>query len=229
MQLLKLFKQYIRRLIKPTRLVSIFRHYKYNKYFSSVSAQVGFDTLLDNTQLGEFVSIGDNCNLKNVNIGRHTYIGGNSCVSNAIIGSFCSISFNVTLGLSTHPSYMVSSHPAFYSRNKGFKTYADKNYYDEYGTLEIGNDVLIGKNAVIFYGVKVGNGAIITNNAVVTKDVPPYAIVGGVPAHIIKYRFDEGIRNSLNESQWWDWDEEKLTCLFNNFHDVQRFLEINKE
>jgi len=76
-----------------------------------------------------------------------------------------------------------------------------------YQKVIIENDVWIGANSVIMPGVKVGNGAIIGANAVVTKDVPDYAIVGGVPAKIIKYRFDEKTISSLLELKWWDLDK----------------------
>lgn len=74
----------------------------------------------------------------------------------------------------------------------------------------MGNDVLIGSHSLILGGVTIGNGAVVAAGAVVTKDVPPYAIVGGVPASIIKYRFSQDIINKLQELRWWDWPEERL-------------------
>lgn len=223
----KILRLYIRRLIKPHRIISIVNHYKYNRLFADKSATIGFDTSIIATNIQDFVSISDNCKIRNSKIGRHTYIGVNSNIENANIGAFCSISHNVTLGLSTHPAIFVSTHPAFYSNTKGFKTFSDKNYYNEYGSLTIGNDVLIGKNATVMYGVTVGDGAIITNNSVVTKDVPPYAIVGGVPAKIIKYRFDDDTINKLLQYKWWEIKDSILQKNFKLFHDVNAFLESN--
>lgn len=221
---INLLKRYFRILIKPKRLVTIYRHYKYNRLFADQSATIGFDTLISSTQLGEYVSIGDNCQIENSTINRHSYIGGNTKIANTSIGAFCSISFDVSIGLSLHPSNMVSTHPAFYSKTKGFKTFADSNYFEESGRITIGNDVLIGKNAVVMYGVHIGDGAIITNNAVVTKDVPPYAIVGGIPAKLIKYRFDEITIKHIRESKWWDWDDREFEAHFKEFQNPDAFL-----
>lgn len=218
---------YIRKLIKPQRVISIIRHYKYNRLFADKSATIGFDTSIISTCIQDFVCIGDCCKIRNSKIGKHTYIGAGSSIENSTIGSFCSISHNVTIGLSTHPSRFVSTHPAFYSNTKGFKTFSDKNYYNEYGTIKIGNDVLIGKNATVLYGVTIGDGVIITNHSVVTKNIPPYAIVGGVPAQIIKYRFDEETINQLLKCKWWNWDESVLQKKFRLFHDIDNFLNSN--
>ena len=74
----------------------------------------------------------------------------------------------------------------------------------------IGNDVWIGYEAVVMSGVKIGDGAIIGTRAVVTKDVPPYTIVGGIPARPIRKRFDDAVIERLEALRWWDWDEEKI-------------------
>lgn len=74
----------------------------------------------------------------------------------------------------------------------------------------IGNDVWLGYEAVVMSGVKIGDGAIIGTRAVVTKDVPPYTIVGGVPARPIRKRFDDAVIERLEALRWWDWDEEKI-------------------
>ena len=78
-------------------------------------------------------------------------------------------------------------------------------------TRWVGHDVWIGYGATIMPGVQVGSGAIIATASVVTKDVPPFAIVGGNPAQLIRYRFDEGVREALLEIAWWDWDAAKVT------------------
>jgi acetyltransferase-like isoleucine patch superfamily enzyme len=95
----------------------------------------------------------------------------------------------VTIGISPHPTYFVSTHPTFYANNKGFETFADKMYFDEeVKTTNIGNDVWIGSKCTIMPGVKIGDGAIVGYGALVTKDVPAYSIVGGIPAKLIKFR-----------------------------------------
>ena len=90
--------------------------------------------------------------------------------------------------------------------------------WDNRGDIVIGNDVWIGYEAVIMAGVTIGDGAIIGTRAVVTKDVPPYAIVGGVPAKPIRKRFSEDTIKMLMELRWWDWPEEKIA---QNIHAIK--------
>jgi len=128
-----------------------------------------------------------------------------------IIGKFCSIACgakflfngaNHTLSsLSTYPF------PIFEERDKSSKVI---EAWDNKGDIVIGNDVWIGYDVVIMAGVNIGNGAIIGTRAVVTKDVPPYSIVGGVPAQIIRKRFDNEVIKVLEEVKWWDWDYNKI-------------------
>ena len=131
-----------------------------------------------------------------------------------MIGKFCSIacgakfifnSANHTLtSLSTYPF------PIFFEEwELDRKDVA--NAWDNKGNIVIGNDVWIGYEAVIMAGVTVGDGAIIGTRAVVTKDVPPYTIVGGVPAKPIRKRFSENVINTLLEIKWWDWSREKIS------------------
>ena len=145
-------------------------------------------------------------------IGYGSYIGRASRI-NASIGRYCTISENVATVLGTHPvGDFVSVHPAFFSAagQAGF-TYVDTNKYNEYKYADgdkchvvIGNDVWIGYGAMIMGGVTLGDGAVVAAGAVVTKDVPPYTVVGGVPAREIKKRFcDEDIEFLLN-FKWWD-------------------------
>ena len=131
-----------------------------------------------------------------------------------IIGKFCSIacgakflfnSANHTLSsLSTYPF------PLFFEEWDLDNKKVDRSW-DNKGDIIIGNDVWIGYEAVILAGVHIGDGAIIGARAVVTKDVPPYTIVGGVPAKPIKKRFCDEVISSLLDIQWWNWPKEKIT------------------
>ena len=99
---------------------------------------------------------------------------------------------------------MISTHPVFFStRMQSGYTFADESYFEEYRGTTIGNDVWIGANAIVIDGVRIGDGAVVAAGAVVTKDVPAYAIVGGVPARIIRYRFLQTDIDVLLKINWW--------------------------
>ena len=130
-----------------------------------------------------------------------------------IIGRFCSIAcgarFLFTSGNHALKSLSTYTFPIFFDE-WGLDAKNIRDAWDNKGDTVIGNDVWIGYEAIIMPGVKIGDGAIVGTRAVVTGDVPPYTIVGGVPARPIRKRFgDETIRR-LEALRWWDWDEEKL-------------------
>ena len=136
--------------------------------------------------------------ISNSTIGRNTYISENSVLVNCAIGRFCSIASGVRVADGTHPSSVfVSTCPSFFSiRRQNGQSFVNRNKYPEVIQVEgrsaiIRNDVWIGSNAIVRGGVIIGDGAIVAMGAVVTKDVPPYAVVAGVPARVIKYRFNE--------------------------------------
>lgn len=170
--------------------------------------------------------------LFNCRVGRGTYFNVGTELRNVHIGRYCSIGCNVKAIVGRHPTTeFVSTHPAFYSVKKqaGF-TYVNKSKFEEYlwvdssYSIRIGNDVWIGTDAKIMGGITIGNGAIIAAGAVVTKDVPPYAIVGGVPARLIKYRFEDSQIDRLLSVNWWDESEEWITEFADKFEKIDEFL-----
>ena len=130
-----------------------------------------------------------------------------------IIGKFCSIAcgakFMFTCGNHTMKSLANYTFPIFFDEWE-LDNRKITEAWDNKGDIVIGNDVWIGYEAIIMQGVTIGDGAVIGSRAVVTKDVPPYTIVGGVPAKPIRKRFDDAVINRLTELKWWDWPEEKI-------------------
>lgn len=161
-------------------------------------------------------------------IGRHTYLGAYTVVVNAEIGAFCSIGPNVRIGPGRHPtSTFISTHPAFYSPIAHTAvTFVDRLRFDEKLPTRIGPDVWIGAHAVIADGVTVGAGAIVAAGAIVTRDVPAYAIVGGVPAKVIRARFEPDQIQRLLALRWWERSDDWLREHGDAMRDIARLDEL---
>ena len=149
---------------------------------------------------------------------------------NLIIGKFCSIASNIKVyyGQGYHDSNNISTYPFGYVHNNEFGLPCYNNGKTN-GDIIIGNDVWIGDNVTIISGVIIGDGSIIATNSHVTSNVKPYSIVGGNPAKLIKYRFDDEIIQKLLEIKWWDWELEKIkenTKLLNG-DNIKLFFEKN--
>ncbi|MBU1667015.1 CatB-related O-acetyltransferase [bacterium] len=164
--------------------------YKKNKIFvNSLDVSI-------KAKLGLEVSVGKNSMIDaHTDIGNYTYIGKNCNITKSTIGKYCSIANNVSIGQGEHTLNKVSTSSLFY-----------ENKYEEL-TKEpcvIQNDVWIGTDSIILRGVTIGNGAVVGANSVVTKDIPPFAIVAGSPARILRYRFDSEKQYKILETQWWE-------------------------
>jgi len=165
----------------------------------------------------------------NTKIGSFTYINnGTTVFYGTSIGRYCSIGKNNEIGPVDHPLDWLSSSPVQYNIAEHFPDYTE--YCDPFPQVKIsrpsstiiGNDVWIGSLCVIKRGVSIGDGAVIASGAVVTKDIPPYAIAGGVPAKVIRYRFSKEIIEKLLKIKWWDLDFKLLAGI--QFDDIEKAI-----
>lgn len=187
---------------------------------SSISKKciVGDFSRITNSVLSNYVRI-DRYNLiYHSKIGAYSYTGPNDMIMHSQIGKFCSISWGITIGPGNHNYNRISSHDFLYNN---FYNIKDKNNDDEYDRFGdeciIGNDVWIGANSTILRGVEISDGAVIGANTIVTKDIPPYAIVFGNPAKIVKYRFNETTIDKLLKIKWWNFPINKIKEKYSAF------------
>lgn len=153
--------------------------------------------------------VNDPCDFEKNNVLYHYPVNGDKLK----IGKFCSIAcgakFMFTSGNHSMKSLSTYTFPIFFDE-WALDAKNIRDAWDNKGDIVVGNDVWIGYEAVIMSGVKIGNGAIIGTRTLVTKDVPPYTIVGGIPAKPIRRRFDDATIERLEKLHWWDWNEEKI-------------------
>lgn len=163
-----------------------------------------------NIIIGDYTYYDDFDNVENFekNVKYHFDFTGDKLT----IGKFCMIAANVTFIMNgaNHLTDALTTYP-FAIFGNGWENAMDGKTYPQKGDINIGNDVWIGYNATIMAGVTIGDGAIIATNSTVTKDVEPYATVGGNPAKEIKKRFSDDTINKLLQLKWWNWDIEKIT------------------
>jgi len=194
-------------------LIPNFLFQRFNNYRNKVK--------LNNCNYSESVRFAYAAQLSDCNIHDYTSIGRYDKIVHTDFGKFCSVSWDVTINAIGHEINKLTTHSFARRPDFGFGVQSDGRVYKR---VIIKNDVWIGANSVIMPGITIGNGAIIGAGAVVTKDVPNYAIVVGVPAKVIKYRFSKEIIKQLLKLEWWNWDGEVIK---NNIHLFQS--EITEE
>lgn len=199
------------------------------------SNRITFSSKVSSKTKLEGSNIIKNSNIVSSSVGFASYLQNGSYLPHSKIGKFSSIGENVKVvewkhpidRISTSPStYNSCSNPLFSVKNK--YQFNEKDFTKNGFLVEIGNDVWIGSNVLIKAGVVIGDGAVVGMGAVVTKDVPPFAIVGGVPAKVIKYRFDEENISKILENPWWNCSPDKVKDLNFDYNNYEKFLKENK-
>lgn len=161
----------------------------------------------------------------NSEMDKYSFCGYDCDIINTEIGSFCSIANNVKIGGGAHPIGWVSTSPVFYAgRDSVEKKFARFTRNDHLKTI-VQNDVWIGENVIIKQGITISHGSVIGMGSVVTKNVEPYSIVGGVPARLIRKRFNQEIIDQLLVSKWWDLGDKEILEAAKYVQTPQNFLD----
>lgn len=188
-------------------------------YFSS-------NAVIKNSYFGRYIEVANFANISDSSMDDYSYVSEYTQIANTQIGKFANIASNVRINPGFHPYEMPCQHHLLYRREMyGFGV--DDEAFFNYRKIQkviIGHDVWIGHGAVIMPGIKIGNGAIIGSNTVVTKDVPPFAIVAGVSAKILKYRFPSEIIESIEKIAWWNWSHDEIKDRLGDLKDIREFI-----
>lgn len=191
------------------------------------SPRIHESSRISDCYLGTYTDVGPNCGMRESSLGNYSYLAGNVNMVWTTVGNFCSIAAYTRINPGNHPTWRVTTSHATYRRKQyGLDEVDDTEFFEwrKSHPCEIGHDVWIGHNVTVLAGVKIGTGACIGAGAVVTKDIPPYAIAVGVPAKVIRYRFDDKTIEHILSTEYWNWSREKLEENFPDLRNLDEFL-----
>jgi phosphonate metabolism protein (transferase hexapeptide repeat family) len=182
------------------------------------------NTLVRDSKLGRYVEIGEGTRILECIIDDYSYTDRFADLAYANIGKFVNIAAFSRINPSEHPYTRASLHHFMYRSSyywEGEQDEAELFDWRRSRQVVLGHDTWIGHGAIVMKGVAIGNGAVVASHAVVTKDVPPYAIVAGIPARFVKWRHDSRIADRLQGLAWWDWDHDRLHAALPDFRALE--------
>lgn len=199
------------------RIYVFFQNRRLRFSYIDVNVAIGKGVYIRGAELHGYINIGEGCKIYNtlmsgnISVGKYTSLWGPNiqilAINNSVeIGNFCSIARDVTIQEYFHDHQKLTTY--YIGRNIFGQSIGDEVVSK--GNIKIGHDVWIGTGVQIMSGITIGNGVVIAANSTVTKDIPPYSIVAGTPAKVIKMRFSEEIVEKIEKLQWWNWDLDKI-------------------
>lgn len=186
----------------------------------SISPLVDPTASVRESRLGAYTEVGARTALLEVELGDYSYVVNDSDIAYATIGRFCSIAAMTRINPGNHPMVRASQSHFSYRASAYFPGEKDESEFFQWRRshlVTIGHDVWIGHGAIVLPGRNIGTGAVVAAGAVVTKGIPPYSIVAGNPARVIRHRFPNDIAERLQRLAWWDWSHDTLRSALPDF------------
>ncbi len=195
-----------------------------------IDPQIHATATVTDCTFGRYCEVMARCSLNDVEMGDYSYCANDTTIAHTTIGKFANIAAMCRINGGNHPTWRASLHHFMYRSAQYWDDAEDDMEFFQWrrdSWIEIGHDTWLGHGVQILPGRKVGTGAVVASGAIVTRDVPPYSIVGGNTAQEIRPRFDAGIADRLMALAWWDWDHERLRAALYDFRtlDAEGFLE----
>jgi phosphonate metabolism protein (transferase hexapeptide repeat family) len=184
---------------------------------------------VNGSKLGRYTEIGARSRVSETVLDDYSYLGIDCEIWCAEIGKFSNIASHVRINATNHPTWRPTLHHFTYRAGDYWPEEKDETEFFDWrrgNAVKIGHDTWLGHGSTILPGVTVGNGSVVGAGAVVSRDVAPYTIVGGVPARLIRERFDAATGNRLDRLAWWDWSHDRLRQALDDFRalDIEAFL-----